>query len=213
MSTIDKQLAFLSSGAFLEYSNAKSRKQFKKVFDTLRSFLPADKHSLWPKELRRKAVSGWLSTTVVAFSGTMGASATFGWAVARFLKDIKSWTGGLDQTHRYIFEAIVNNRFLQGNDKNRYFEAADLGTILSLNTTWPVIRYDGMDYAVSGEDLLRLIAEMQTYHSRAQLAKISQIDEWNGTFYVLTFVIDAGISFHLLTAPTLCNLQDLWPVI
>ena len=207
MSTIDKQLAFLSSPAFLEYSNTKSRKQIKKVFDTLRSFLPADKHSLWPKELRRKAVSGWLAHIVIAFNGTMGASATFGWAVERFLKDIKSWTGGLDQTHRYIFEAIVNNRFLQGNDKNRYFETADLMAILSVNTAWPVIRYNGMDYAVSGEDLRRLIAEMKAYNSRAQLAKISQIDEWNGTFYVLTFVIDAGISFHLLTAPTLCNQQ------
>ena len=207
MSTIDKQLAFLSSPAFQEYSNTKSRKQIKKVFDTLRSFLPVDKHSLWPKELRRKAVSGWLAHIVIAFNGTMGASATFGWAVQRFLKDIKSWTGGLDQTHQYIFEAIVNNRFLQGNDKNRYFEAADLMAILSVNTAWPVIRYDGMDYAVSGEDLRRLIAEMKAYNSRAQLAKISQIDEWNGTFYVLTFVIDAGISFHLLTAPTLCNHQ------
>lgn len=202
MSAIDKQLAFLSSGAFLEYSNANSRKQFKKVFETLRKYLPADKLSLWPKELRKKTVPGWLSTTVVAFSGTMGASATFGWAVERFLKEIKSWVGGLDQTHRYIFEAIVNNRFLQGDDKNRYFEAADLMKILSVNTAWPVISYDGMDYAVCGENLRRLIAEMKSYQSRAYLAKISQIDEWNGTFYVLTFVLDAGISFHLLTAPT-----------
>ena len=201
MSTINKQLAFLSSPAFQSFSNAKSRKKFKKIFDTLRKYLPADKRSLWPKELRKKPVPGWLSTIVVAFSGTMGASATFGMAVEPFLKDIKSWVGGLDQTHRDIFEAIINNRFLLGNDKNRYFEAADLGTILSLNTAWPVIRYDGMDYAVNGEDLLRLIAEMQTYHSRAKLAKISQIDEWNGTFYVLTFILDAGISFHLLTAP------------
>ena len=207
MSTIDKQLAFLSSPAFQECSNAKSRKQIKKVFETLRKYLPADKRSLWPKELRKKPVPGWLSTTVVAFSGTMGASATFGWAVERFLKDINSWTGGLDQTRRYIFEAIVNNRFLQGDDKDRYFEAADLMAILSLNTAWPVICYDGMDYAVNGEDLLRLIAEMQTYHSLAKLAKISQIDEWNGTFYVLTFIITAGLSFHLITAPTLCNQQ------
>lgn len=204
MSTIDKQLAFLSSGAFLEYSNAKSRKQIKKVFDTLRTFLSVDKHSLWPKELRKKTVPGWSGTTVVAFSGTMGASATFGWAVERFLKEIKSWTRGLDQTHQYIFEAIVNNRFLQ---KNRYFEAADLMTILSVNTAWPVIRYDGMDYAVSGEDLRRLIAEMKSYRSRACLAKISQIDEWNGTFYVLTFNVAAGLSFHLITAPTLCKQQ------
>lgn len=203
MSTIDKQLAFLSSKAFQECSNAKSRNQFKKVFETLRKYLPADKRSLWPTELRKKPVPGWLSTTVVAFSGTMGASATFGMAVEPFLKDIKSWVGGLDHTHRDIFEAIINNRFLQGNDKDRYFEAADLGTILSLNTAWPVIRYDGMDYAVNGEDLLRLIAEMQSYHSLAKLAKISQIDEWNGTFYVLTFTITAGLSFHLLTAPTL----------
>ena len=201
MSTIDKQLAFLSSQAFQECSNVKSRKQIKKIFDTLRSFLPADKRSLWPKELRKKTVPGWLSTFVVAFNGTMGVSVTFGWAMERFLKDIKSWTGGLDQTHQYIFEAIVNNCFLEGNDKDRYFEAADLGTILSLNTAWPVIRYDGMDYAVSGEDLLRLIAEMQTYHSRAKLEKISQFDEWNGTFFVLTFTITAGLSFHLLTAP------------
>lgn len=207
MSTIDKQLAFLSSQAFKEYSNVKNRKQIKKVFDTLRSFLPADKRSLWPKELRKKTVPGWLSTIVVAFSGTMGVSVTFGWAVQRFLKDIKSWTGGLDQTHQYIFEAIVNNRFLEGIDKNRYFEAADLMGILSANTAWPVIHYDGMDYAVCGEDLLRLIAEMQSYHSLAQLAKISQIDAWNGTFYVLTFVLDAGISFHLLTAPTPCNYE------
>lgn len=205
MSTIDKQLAFLSSQAFREYSNVKSHKQIKKVFDTLRSFLPADKRSLWPKELRKKTVSGWLTHIVVAFSGTMGVSATFGYKMGPFIKDIKSWVGGLEYTRRDIFEAIINNRFLQGNDKNRYFEAADLGTILSLNTVWPVIRYDGMDYAVSGEDLRRLIAEMQTYHSRAQLAKISQIDEWNGTFYVLTFVLDPGISFHLLTAPTLRN--------
>ena len=202
MSTIDKQLAILSSSAFQEYSNTKSRKQIKKVFDTLKSFLPADKRSLWPKELRKKPVPGWLSTTVVAFSGTMGASATFGWAVERFLKEIKSWTRGLDQTHQYIFEAIVNKRFLQ---KYRYFEAADLIAILSFNTAWPVIRYDGMDYAVSGEDLLRLIAEMKSYRSRACLAKISQIDEWNGTFYVLTFNVAAGLSFHLITAPTLCN--------
>lgn len=202
MSTIDKQLAFLSSQAFREYSNVKSRKQIKKVFDTLRSFLPADKRSLWPKELRKKTVPGWSGTTVVAFSGTMGASATFGWAVERFLKEIKSWVGGLDQTHQYIFEAIVNNRFLQ---KYRYFEAADLIAILSFNTAWPVIRYDGMDYAVSGEDLLRLIAEMKSYRSRACLAKISQIDEWNGTSYVLTFNVAAGLSFHLLTAPTLRN--------
>ena len=207
MSTIDKQLAFLSSPAFQEFSNVKSRKQIKKVFDTLRGFLPADKRSLWPKELRKKTVPGWVSNTVVAFNGTMGASATFGWSVKRFLKDIKSWTRGLDQTHRNIFEAIVNNRFLQGDDKNRYFEAANLMTILSFNTAWPVIRYDGMDYAVCGEDLRRLIAEMKAYNSLAKLAKISQIDEWYGTFYVLTFVIDPGISFHLLTAPTLYNQQ------
>lgn len=201
MSTIDKQLAFISSPAFQSFSNVKSRKQIKKVFDTLRSFLPADKRSLWPTELRKKTVPGWLSTIVVAFNGTMGVSVTFGWAVERFLKDIKSWTGGLDQTHQNIFEAIVNNRFLEGNDKNRYFEAADLIAILSFNTAWPVIRYDGMDYAVSGEDLLRLIAEMKSYRSRACLAKISQIDEWNGTFYVLTFTITAGLSFHLFTTP------------
>ena len=205
MSTIDKQLAFLSSPAFQSFSNAKSRKEFEKIFETLRKYLPADKRSLWPNELCKRAVPGWLSTTVVAFSGTMGASATFGMAVEPFLKDIKSWVGGQDQTHRDIFEAIINNRFLQGNDKDRYFEAADLVAILSLNTAWPVICYDGMDYAVSGEDLLRLIAEMQSYRSRAYLAKISQIDEWNGTFYVLTFNITAGLSFHLLTAPTLCN--------
>ena len=207
MSSIDKQLAFLSSPAFQSFSNAKSRKEFRKIFETLRKYLPADKLSLWPKELRKKAVPGWLSTTVVAFNGTMGASATFGMAVEPFLKDIKSWTGGLDKTRRYIFETIVNNRFLQGNDKNRYFEIPNLMRILSFNTSWPVIRYDGMDYAVNGEDLLRLIVEMKAYHSRAKLAKISQIDEWNGTFYVLTFVLDAGISFHLLTAPTLCNQQ------
>lgn len=201
MSTIDKQLAFLSSGAFQSFSNVKSRKQIKKVFETLRKYLPADKRSLWPKELRKKTVPGWLNTTVVAFNGTMGASATFGWAVEPFLKDIKSWVGGLDEIHRDIFETIINNHFLQNDEKDRYFEAADLMTILSGNTAWPVIRYNGMDYAVSGEDLLHLIDEMQTYHSRAQLAKISQIDEWNGTFYVLTFILDAGISFHLLTAP------------
>lgn len=207
MSTIDKQLAFLSSPAFQSFSNAKSRKKCRKIFETLRKYLPADKRSLWPNELRKKTVPGWISTTVVAFSGTMGASATFGWALDPFLMDIKSWVGGLDQTHRDIFEAIVNNRFLQDDDKNRYFEASDLMRILSGNRMWPVIRYDGMDYAVSGEDLLRLIAEMQTYHSSAKLAKISQIDEWNGTFYVLTFILDAGISFHLLTAPTLYNQQ------
>lgn len=200
MSTIDKQLAFLSSPAFQSFSNAK-RKQIKKVFETLRKYLPADKRSLWPNELRKKAVPGWLSTTVIAFSGTMGVSATFGMAMEPFLNDIKSWVGGLDQTHRDIFEAIINNRFFQGDDKDRYFEAADLMRILSGNRMWPVIRYDGMDYAVCGEDLLRLIAEMQTYHSGAKLAKISQIDEWNGTFYVLTFILDAGISFHLITAP------------
>lgn len=205
MSTIDKQLAFLSSQAFQEYSNVKIRKQIKKVFDTLRSFLPTDKRSLWPKELRKKTVPGWLSTIVVAFSGTMGVSVTFGWAIQRFIKDIKSWTGGLDQTRQYIFEAIVNNRFLEGNDKNRYFEAADLMANLSANTAWPIIHYNGMDYAVSGEDLRRLIAEMKSYRSRAYLAKISQIDGWNGTFYVLTFNITAGLSFHLLTAPTLRN--------
>lgn len=207
MSTIDKQLAFLSSPAFQSFSNEKSRKKFRKIFETLRKYLPTDKRSLWPKELRKRTISGWLNTTVVAFNGTMGASATFGMAVEPFLKDIKSWVGGLDHIHRDIFETIINNRFLQGNDKDRYFEAAKLGTILSLNTAWPVIRYDGMDYAVSGEDLLRLIAEMQTYHSPAKLAKISQIDGWNETFYVLTFILDAGISFHLLTAPTLCNQQ------
>ena len=201
MSTIDKQLAFLSSPAFQSFSNVKSRKKFRKIFETLRKYLPADKNSLWPKELRKKAVPGWLSTTVIAFSGTMGASAAFGMAVEPFLKNIKSWVGGLDQTHRDIFEAIINNRFLQGNDKDRYFEAADLMGILSGNRMWPVIRYDGMDYAVCGEDLLRLIAEMQNYHSRAKLAKISQIDGGNGTFYVLTFYINAGLSFHLLTAP------------
>ena len=207
MSTIDKQLAFLSSPAFQSFSNVKSRKQIKKVFDTLRKYLPADKRSLWPKELRKKTVSDWMGNTVMAFNGTMGASATFGWSMERFLKDIKSWTGGLDQTHRNIFEAIVNDRFLQDDDKNRYFEAADLMAILSVNAAWPVIRYHGMDYAVSGEDLLRLIAEMKAYNSRAQLAKISQIDEWNGTFYVLTFELDPGISFHLLTAPTLRNYE------
>ena len=201
MSTIDKQLVFLSSPAYQSFSNEKSRKKFKKIFETLRKYLPADKHSLWPKELRKKTVSGWLTHIVVAFSGTMGVSATFGYKMGPFIKDIKSWTGGLDYTRRDIFEAIVNNRFLEGNDKDRYFEAADLGTILSLNTAWPVIRYDGMDYAVSGEDLLRLVAEMKSYRSRAQLAKISQIDKWNGTFYVLTFTITAGLSFHLLTAP------------
>lgn len=201
MSTIDKQLAFLSSGAFLESYNAKTRKQVRKVYETLRSFLPTDKHSLWPKELRKKTISGWLTHIVVAFSGTMGVSATFGYKMGPFIKDIKSWVGGLDYTHRDIFEAIVNNCFLEGNDKDRYFEAADLGTILSLNTAWPVINYDGMDYAVSGEDLRRLIAEMKTYNSPAKLAKISQIDGWNETFYVLTFILDAGISFHLLTAP------------
>ena len=205
MSTIEKQLAFLSSQAFREYSNEKSRKQLKKVFETLRKYLPADKRSLWPKELRKKTVPGWLSTTVVAFSGTMGASATFAPAVKPFLKEIKPWTGGLDKTRSCIFEAIIYNRFLQGNNKNRYFEAVNLMTILSVNTAWPVISYDGMDYAVSGEDLRRLIAEMKAYNSRARLAKISQIDEWYGTFYVLTFVLDAGISFHLITAPTLCN--------
>ena len=110
----------------------------------------------------------------------MGASATFGMAVEPFLKDIKSWVGGLDKTHRDIFETVVNHCFLQGNDKDRYFEAADLMRILDANTAWPVIRYDGMDYAVSGEDLLRLIAEMQTYRSRTKLVKISQIDEWDG---------------------------------
>lgn len=205
MSTIDKQLAFLSSPAFQSFSNAKSRKKFRKIFETLRKYLPTDKRSLWPNELRKRSVPGWLRTTVVAFSGTMGASATFGMAVEPFLKDIKSWVGGQDQTHRDIFEAIINNRFLQGNNKDRYFDAAGLMASLSLNTAWPVIRYGGMDYAVSGEDLLRLIADMQSYRSRAYLAKISQIDEWNGTFYVLTFNITAGLSFHLLTAPILCN--------
>ena len=207
MSSIDKQLAFFSSRAFQSFSDAKTRKEFRKVFETLRKYLPADKRSLWPNELRKKTVSGWVSNTVVAFNGTMGASATFGWSVKRFLKDIKSWTRGLDQTRLYIFEAIVNNRFLQGDDKNRYFEAANLMRILSFNTAWPVIRYDGMDYAVCGEDLRRLIAEIKAYNSQAKLAKISQIDEWYGTFYVLTFVIDPGISFHLLTAPTLYNQQ------
>lgn len=205
MTTIDNQLAFLSSPAFQSFSNAKNRKKFRKIFETLRKYLPADKRSLWPNELRKKTVPGWCRTTVVAFSGTMGASVSFGWAVERFLKDIKSWVGGLDKTHRDIFEATVNSRSLQGNVEHRYFEAADLMAILTTNRAWPVIRYDGMDYAVSGEDLFRLIAEMKAYRSRAQLVKISQIDEWNGTFYVLTFTITAGLSFHLLTAPTLCN--------
>ena len=205
MSIIDKQLAFLSSPAFQSFSNAKIRKKFKKIFETLREYLPADKRSLWPKELRKKTVPGWGRNTVVAFSGTMGASVSFGWIVEPFLKDIKSWVGGLDKTQRDIFEAIVNNRSLQGNVEDRYFQASDIKRILTANTAWPVIRYDGMNYAVSGEDLLRLIAEMQTYNSLAHLVKISQIDEWNGTFYVLTFTITAGLSFHLLTAPTLCN--------
>ena len=205
MSTLDNQLAFLSSSAFQSFSNVKNRKKFRKIFETLRKYLPADKRSLWPIDLRKKTVPGWGRTTVVAFSGTMGASVSFGWAVERFLKDIKSWVGGLDKTHRDIFEAIVYSRSLQGNVEDRYFEAADLKRILAANTAWPVFRYNWMDYAVSGEDLRRLIAEMQAYRSRAQLVKISQIDEWNGTFFVLTFTITAGLSFHLLTAPTLCN--------
>ncbi len=203
MTTIDNQLAFLSSPAFQSFSIAKIRKKFKKIFETLRKYLPADKRSLWPKELRKKTVPGWGRNTVVAFSGTMGASVSFGWIVEPFLKDIKSWVGGLDKTQRDIFEAIVNNRSLQGNVEDRYFQASDIKRILTANTAWPVIRYDGMDYAVSGEDLRRLIAEMQAYRSLAHLVKISQIDEWNGTFYVLTFTITAGLSFHLLTAPTL----------
>ena len=205
MAIINNQLAFLSSPAFQSFTNVKSRKKFRKIFETLRKYLPADKRSLWPKELRKKTVPGWGRNTVVAFSGTMGASVSFGWIVEPFLKDIKSWVGGLDKTHRDIFEAIVNNRSLQGNVEDRYFQASDIKRILTANTAWPVIRYDGMNYAVSGEDLLRLIAEMQTYNSQAHLVKISQIDEWNGTFYVLTFTITAGLSFHLLTAPTLCN--------
>lgn len=205
MSTLDNQLAFLSSPAFQSFSNAKSRKKFRKIFETLRKYLPADKRSLWPKELRKKTLPGWGRNTVVAFSGTMGASVCFGWVVEPFLKDIKSWVGGLDKTHRDIFEAIVNKRSLQGNVEDRYFQATDLKRILTANTAWTVIRYDGMDYAVSGDDLRQLIAEMQAYRSRAQLVKISQVDEWNGTFYVLTFILDAGISFHLLTAPTLCH--------
>lgn len=205
MPTIDKQLAFLSSPAFQSFSIAKIRKKFKKIFGTLRKYLPADKRSPWPKELRKKTVPGWGRNTVVAFSGTMGASVSFGWIVEPFLKDIKSWVGGLDKTHRDIFEAIVNNRSLQGNVEDRFFQASDIKRILTANTAWPVIRYDGMNYAVSGEDLLRLIAEMQTYNSPAHLVKISQIDEWNGTFYVLTFTITAGLNFHLLTAPTLRN--------
>ena len=198
MSTNDNLLAFLFSPAFQFFSDVKTRKEFKRIFATLRKYLPAEKHSLWPKELRKKTVPDWLSTTVVAFSGTMGASVTVGMALEPFLKDIKSWVGGLDQTHQDIFWAIVNSRFLQ--DTN-YFEAADLMAILSVNTAWPVIHYDGMDYAVSGEDLRRLIAEMKAYNSRAKLSKISQIDGGNGTFYVLSFFIDAGISFHLLTTP------------
>ena len=203
MSTIDKQLAFLSSPAFQSFSNAKSRKKFRKIFETLRKYLPADKRSLWPNELRKKTVPGWYRTTVVAFSGTMGASVAFGWAVEPFLKEIKSWVGGLDETHRDIFEAIDNNLFLEGNIDHRYFDAPDLMGIWATNNAWPVIHYDGMDYAVSGDDLRRLIAEINAYRSRAQLVKISQFDEWNETFYVLTFILDAGISFHLLTAPTL----------
>ena len=198
MSTNDNLLAFLFSPAFQFFSDVKTRKEFKRIFATLRKYLPAEKHSLWPKELRKKTVPDWLSATVVAFSGTMGASVTVGMALEPFLKDIKSWVGGLDQTHQDIFWAIVNSRFLQ--DTN-YFEAADLMAILSVNTAWPVIHYDGMDYAVSGEDLRRLIAEMKAYNSRAKLSKISQIDGGNGTFYVLSFFIDAGISFHLLTTP------------
>ncbi len=201
MSTNDNLLAFLFSPAFQFFSDVKTRKEFKRIFATLRKYLPAEKHSLWPKELRKKTVPDWLSTTVVAFSGTMGASVTVGMALEPFLKDIKSWVGGLDQTHQDIFWAIVNSRFLQDNNKLRYFEAADLMAILSVNTAWPVIHYDGMDYAVSGEDLRRLIAEMKAYNSRAKLSKISQIDGGNGTFYVLSFFIDAGISFHLLTTP------------
>ena len=200
MSTNDNLLAFLFSPAFQFFSNVKTRKEFKRIFATLRKYLPADKHSLWPKELRKKTVPDWLSTTVVAFSGTMGASVTVGMALEPFLKDIKSWVGGLDQTHQDIFWAIVNSRFLQ--DNTNYFEAADLMAILSVNTAWPVIHYDGMDYTVSGEDLRRLIAEMKAYNSRAKLSKISQIGGGNGTFYVLSFFIDAGISFHLLTTPT-----------
>ena len=203
MPTIDNQLAFLSSGALLESYNAKTRKQIRRVCETLRSFLPSDKNSLWPKELRKKTVSGWLTHIVVAFSGTMGVSATFGYKMGPFIKDIKSWTGGLDQTRRSVFNAIVNNRFLEGNEKERYFEADDLARRLKGSTAWPVINYDGMDYPVSGEDLHRLVNEMRTYRSRAYLTKISQIDEWNGAFYVLTFNITAGLSFHLLSAPTL----------
>ena len=42
MSTIDNQLAFLSSPAFQSFTNVKSRKKFRKIFETLRKYLPAD---------------------------------------------------------------------------------------------------------------------------------------------------------------------------
>lgn len=189
-----------NSSQFLETFNFNARKIIKKAYDTVVSFLPKDASSPWPKEVRKCSI-GWCGTqTLVAFDGTMGASAAFGGVVEPFLKDHHKWLAGMSEAQRDVYTAITDKNWLK---ERINLSVKTIKNRLSSHALSIYYRFTFNEetYIVLTQDILRMCRIASSFRNEEViLTKISEMQDINGWYNILTFSVGVGVYVHILSA-------------
>lgn len=87
------------------------RKDCEKAIAAVEEYLPKEKYSPWPRELRR-VESRFDFTRLIAWDGTCGASVSFGNPMKPFLGHYTKRFAGLSGSQKKLFEAVADPDWL-----------------------------------------------------------------------------------------------------
>lgn len=188
---------------FQKVFNAKEKKEVTRALSIVEDFLPKDSSSPWPKEPRKMYSGRYDSTTLLAFDGTMGVSASFGPRMKRFLTPFKKCLGGLLPSQQKVFErmSVGSGNFLPEPVE---LDTEDLKELLFRYgyRIWYHIKFGDTFYNLSGQDILRLIATAKKCgYKTIRLFQVHDIEDFSSSYQMLTFEVGKGICVHILSTP------------
>lgn len=178
----------------------KNKKIFTRVIGILEDFLPKDTSSPWPKNVRIRESSGYLSVMLVAFDGTIGVSTWHGLAYRLLLFSIfRGWYAGMKHSQVAVYDAIANNNYLLEAETRNVKELEE--TLYRYGyRIWVPIKLGNEFYDILSQDILKMLSLARKLRSKEiRLVKVDPINYRGGTHTLLTFSVSKGIYVHILS--------------
>ena len=178
----------------------KNKKIFTRVFGILEDFLPKDASSPWPKNVRIRENSGYLSVMLVAFDGTIGVSTWHGMAYRLLLFSIfHGWYACMKPSQEAVYDAIANNNYLLETETRNVKELEEILYRYGYRI-WVHIKLGNKFYDILSQDILKMLSLAKKLKSKEiELIKVDSINYLGGTHTLLTFSVGIGIYVHILS--------------